>query len=543
MKSSESVIPSQPLPVVPATRVTKSSLLRTSLIVIIIIIMLIAGFIVWQRRKPASIHFITQPIVRQSLIQSASATGTVNAQNTILVGSQVSGIVSALYVDYNSTVKTGEILARIDPTPFQAALSQAQANFAQANAQTVVAQQAALAAQSTVGINQANASSASAQSNAVLQTARIANAAVTSAEASVRAAASAVGLAQHTIERDRTLLHQGYIAQNQFDTDQNALVADVTAFDNAQTSLQQARLQALAAQSQAHSSNALRFAALRQIAQSQALALGALASVEANKNAAQAQDALLQEAQLNLDHTVITSPVSGTVIARNVSIGQTIAASLAAPTIFSIAQDLNKMEVDIAVGEPDIGGIFDKAPLEFSVLAYPNTIFQSHVVQVRENPTTIANVVTYDVVTLIDNHDRRLRPGMTATAVIRVAQVNGALVVPLAALQWQPKNSHVTKSSLATPSASATSSNSPWGDTAVGAAGAVIAGSTAIVYVAKNEKAVGTPVRVMLVSGTQAAVLPIHGTLAVGDLAIIGSSDNTATLGATAASARGGVRL
>ena len=136
------------------------------------------------------------------------------------------------------------------------------------------------------------------------------------------------------------------------------------------------------------------------------------------------------------NNTVITSPVNGTVVAREVSVGQTVAASLAAPTLFSIAQNLAKMEVDINVGEPDIGGIVSGNTVTFTVLAYPKSTFTGNVTQVRINPQTLNNVVTYDVVVDVANPNGTLLPGMTANATIDTASANNALIVPLAALQF-----------------------------------------------------------------------------------------------------------
>ena len=145
-------------------------------------------------------------------------------------------------------------------------------------------------------------------------------------------------------------------------------------------------------------------------------------------------------------------------MARDVSVGQTVAASLQTPTLFSIAQDLGKMEVDINVAEPDIGNVKPGDTVDFSVLAYPNRTFHGTVAQVRINPQTVNNVVTYDVVVLVDNRDGALLPGMTANATIDVATAKNALVVPLSALQWSPHANASTGTA-----SSAAGSQSPWG--------------------------------------------------------------------------------
>ena len=249
------------------------------------------------------------------------------------------------------------------------------------------------------------------------------------------------------------------------------------------------------------------------VAQGNAAGSQAAASVHgaaADRAAIESARAQLAEARANLNHTVITSPVDGTVIARNVSVGQTVAASFQTPTLYTIAKDLKKMEVDVAVGEPDIGAVRAGQKVEFTVLAYPNDTFHGVVAQVRENPTTIQNVVTYDTVVYEDNSDGRLRPGMTANASIHIAQVKSALVVPLAALRYRPRSS--------TPRANATARPAPqsaWGNTGTSESSTIGAGRIAQVTVAGLPRPVS--VRVLLVSGGEAAIQPLAGRPVEGD--------------------------
>ncbi len=208
-----------------------------------------------------------------------------------------------------------------------------------------------------------------------------------------------------------------------------------------------------------------------------------------------------------MQHTVITSPVDGTVVAREVSVGQTVAASLQTPTLFSIAANLGKMEVDINVGEPDIGNVKAGDRVRFSVLAHPDQTFQGTVAQVRINPQTLNNVVTYDVVVYAENAGGRLLPGMTANATIDVATATNALTVPVTALH-----------------ASGGAPSTPWGSVSgADAGGAIAAGSTARLTIARDGKAVPVHVRVSLTSGTQAAVVPVApDTLAAGEPVVTG---------------------
>lgn len=437
-------------------------------------------------RRNAAPTYVTAPAVRQDLTQSVTASGTVNAQNTVLVGTQVSGTIQALYADFNSQVRQGQVLARLDPSQFQAQLAQAQGAYAQAQAQA--------------GSAGANAAGAQFSVSAADQL-------VASADANVGKAQSELSLAQRTIERDKALLANGYVSRSQYDADYSTLVG-------AQSQLRSA--QAVALQNRAQSS------------QSQSAALSSSGSAQAATAAVQAAKAGVDQATLNLSRTVITSPVNGTVVARNVSVGQTVAASFQTPTLFTIAQDLKKMEVEIAVGEPDIGNVRKGGSVSFSVLAYPNQTFHGIVSQVRVNPTTVQNVVTYTVIVLVDNRDQKLLPGMTANASIAVATAKHALVIPLQALSYRPAAGagprRSPRPSGATSPGAGGANASPWGQTGSGAAGAVVSGTRGLLFVLRDGKAQSVAVHVDLVSGMQAAVTPLRGTLKEGDAVITGGS-------------------
>jgi HlyD family secretion protein len=235
-------------------------------------------------------------------------------------------------------------------------------------------------------------------------------------------------------------------------------------------------------------------------------------------------------------------------VARSVSVGTTVAASLQTPTLFSIAQDLNKMEVDVAVGEPDIGNVRAGDGVDFSVLAYPNANFHGVVSQVRINPTTTNNVVTYDTVVLVDNQAGKLLPGMTANATIDVAKTDNALVVPLAALSYQPRfaaaGGHKRRgaatggsSSAANANAPASNNASPWGTTTGSAASSANPGATSRIFVLRDGKLVPVRVTVGLTNGTQAAVKPVSGTLVAGDAVVTADSSTTAALAGSGARA------
>ena len=483
-------------------------------------------------RSSADASYQTQTVVQQDLTQTVTASGTVNPQNTVTVGTQVSGTINAIYVDFNSKVHKGQILARLDTSQLLAQLQQAQAALAQAQAQAAAQEQTAGGAQSSITVAQANgaAQAANAQS---------AQAGIATADANVMKAQSAFDVAQQTATRDRSLLSQGYIAQSQYDTDQSSAVAAQSALKSAQAAAVQARAQAASSVSLAQASSAQNAVSVAQAGASQDTAAAAQAAVAA----AQAQVA---QDQLNVDRAVITSPVDGTVIARDVSVGQTVAASLQTPTLFSIAQDLKKMEVDIAVGEPDIGNVRPGDGVTFNVLAYPNESFHGVVSQVRENPTTVSNVVTYTVITNVVNPQNKLLPGMTANATIGVQTAHNALVVPTQALTFRPTTGVHTGTHRHSPTSStsitAATNGSPWGQTAAGASSTTAAGGTGLIFVSQNGKPQPVRVRINLVSGTQAAVTPLRGTLSAGDSVIVssGSASSTRTQSSTSRSAIAG---
>jgi HlyD family secretion protein len=349
-------------------------------VVLVIAIVLIVRAVSGGRATP---RYITAPVTRTNIDATIQETGTVNPVNEVQVGTQVSGTVATLNVDYNSIVKKGQVLATLDPTSFQASEMQAQAGVSSAQANAAATQ--ATVAQMSADVQSAQANLAKAQAQLVLT--------------------------QSTMTRDKNLIAQGYIAQSQYDTDaagQRAAQADVNA---AATAITAAQAQENASSHQAISSSA-------QIA------------------SAQGQ---LQMSSYNLARATITSPIDGIVVSRNVSIGQTVAASFQTPTLFVIASTLKDMQVDASVDEADVGELRAGQSATITVPAYPNTIFKGTVSQVRVNPTTVANVVTYDAVVAVHDETARLKPGMTANVTIAVSTRTNVLAVPTAALLFKPR--------------------------------------------------------------------------------------------------------
>lgn len=311
-------------------------------------------FVVFGLNRNTQAQHFTAKVERGDIHDVVDATGTINAVITVQVGSQVSGTIAKLNVDFNSRVRKGDIVALIDPALFQGALLQASADLDNAKANLAAAK--------------ANLEKAEATS---LQT-------------------------KADYERTTQLTTEKIMSQQQLDM----------------------------AKANYDSAKAAVGAAVANVTQAEA---------QVSQKAA-----ALTVAQTNLNYTVIRSPIDGTVVARNVDVGQTVAASLQAPTIFTIAQDLTKMLVYTKTDESDVGNIKPGKPVTFKVDAFPKETFHGVVSQVRMNPTTVQSVVTYDTIIEFANPELKLFPGMTAYVTIPVATVENVLKVPNTALRYKP---------------------------------------------------------------------------------------------------------
>jgi HlyD family secretion protein len=317
----------------------------------IIAIGIFAAFEFKGQDKP---QYFTTKADRGDIREVVEATGTINAVITVQVGSQVSGTIARLYVDFNSRVKKGQVVAQIDPPLFEGALLQAKADLANAEAN------------------------------------------VASARANLEKAKAGDIQAKADYDRAVRLASQKIMSQQQLDLAK-------ASHDTAVASVSAAEAQVTQASAQ-----------------------------EQQKQAA------LTVAQTNLDYTTIRAPIDGTVIARNVDVGQTVAASLQAPTLFTIAQDLTKMQVYASTDESDVGMIKKGQVVTFKVDAFPRDTFSGRVSQIRMNATTVQNVVTYNTVIDFDNPELKLFPGMTAYITIPVASASNTLRVPNGALRYKP---------------------------------------------------------------------------------------------------------
>lgn len=317
--------------------------MKKRLLWLALLLLVVAGGVGWWRwraaHRPPAITYKTVQVDKRHIVGKVTASGTLSALVTVQVGTQVSGRVQKLLADFNSEVKKGQLVAKIDPQLFEASVQQSEANFLSAKAGVVTAQANALAADKAYA-------------------------------------------------RTKALKDQNLAAQSDLDTAEANVATSHAAIDAANANLAQAAAQ-------------------------------------------------LHQAQVNLSYTNIVSPIDGIVISRNVDVGQTVAASLSAPVLFTIAQDLTKMQVDTNVSEGDVGRLQVGMKTYFTVDSYPGQRFNGKIRQIRNAATTVSNVVTYDAVIDVDNTDLRLRPGMTANVTVVYAERKDVLAIPNAALRFR----------------------------------------------------------------------------------------------------------
>jgi len=258
------------------------------------------------------------------------------------------------------------------------------------------------------------------------------------AQAAVRKSQSTLALTNLTVSRDASLVRQGFIPQNQLDTDQTTAATNMDDYHAAQEAASAAAAQVDSANAQVNAATAQVGAAESQLRTAKAQVTTAQAQAAAAAHQVASAAAQLTQAQYNLSRSVITSPMDGIVMARTVSVGQTVAASFQTPTLFTLATNLSNMQVDTSVDEADVGPVKPGQSARISVTAFPNVTFSGRVQQVRLNPTVVQNVVTYDAVVLVHDDAERLRPGMTAQVTIDVAKRSHVLAVPISALLYRP---------------------------------------------------------------------------------------------------------
>jgi HlyD family secretion protein len=399
---------------------------------VVVLVLAMAGgtaYLVKRRSAKPKVQWETSAVDRGRITARVTATGTLSALVTVQVGSQVSGSILKLYADFNSTVKKGQVIAKIDPRLFQAALENARANYAQAKA--------------TLDKDKVVAK-----------------------------------FADRQFKRQGPLAKESLIAVSDLDT----------------------------AESTAGSS---------------------MAQVEADRANVKQALAILHQAEVNLALTNIVSPTDGTVISRNVDVGQTVAASLQAPILFVIAEDLRKMQVDTSVAEADVGKLRAGMQATFTVDAFPGEPFKGAVRQIRNAATTVQNVVTYDAVIDVDNSDLRLRPGMTANITFVFANKDDVLRVTNAALRFRPSADLMSALKLEMPHGHRSGSDGAPGGPSLRPGGPARAGGSPkgdeapdrrTVWVLRDD--LPSPIRIKTgtTDGTRTEV--VEGALQVGDLII-----------------------
>lgn len=282
-----------------------------------------------------------EQVEKREITETVEASGTINPVKTVSIGSQVSGMIKEIYVDFNSQVKKGELLAQIDPSLFQAQVDQAQGTLS-------------------------------------------------SSKANYAQTKSIVAYDAVTYKRYKAMYKQNYISKNDLDQAEATYKAD------------SAKLRSMSA-------------IIKQ------------------------NEASLRNNLTNLRYSKIISPVNGVVVSRAVDVGQTVAASFQTPTLFTVAQDLTKMQIEVSVSEADIGKVKVGQMVNYTLDGYPNDNFKGKVIQVRISPTTVSNVVTYTVIVSVDNDDGKLKPGMTANVSIITNTKENALCVGNAAMRFTPK--------------------------------------------------------------------------------------------------------
>jgi HlyD family secretion protein len=340
------------------------------------------GYWVLGRNKPSESSLIKAKVTRGTIRISVKATGTLEALRTVQVGSQISGQIAMLHADYNSVVKQGQLLAEIDPRTFQSQVLSEQASLASSQSRLQ-----------------------SAQADLLNQDANLVQ-----AEANLKVAQVAAEQASLLYERSKQLLEKGLVPASDNDVAR-------TNWQSSTAKVAQAEAAIKSAQAQLGSRHA---------------------SIDQAQSDIIAAKAQLDRAQINLDLTKIYSPVDGVVISRSVDIGQTVAASLSAPTLFLIANDLSHMQVKANIDEADIGKISNDVQVSFSVDAYRSDQFTGKIAEVRLEPQTVQNVVTYSVIIEVENPQLKLKPGMTANLTMIVDEHEDVLTVPNAALRFTP---------------------------------------------------------------------------------------------------------
>ncbi len=371
---------------------------RLPTIVVLLAVVVAAGFYLFAgwSGAPAEGSYRTAKADRGEIVATVSATGTINPTTTVIVGSQLSGQVVEVLADYNSEVKADQVVARLNQNQIRARLDAARADLAQMRAQKLV----------TEG-----------QIEKVRAETEKAKAAQADMEAQVARNEALLADAERNLTRQSELRSRGFAAESIHETAKATRDAQFAALNSARAQVNSAKAALLS------------LAADVQIAQ---------ANLEAVNAQILQRQAAARQIEVDLQNSEIRSPVSGVVVLRNVELGQTVAASLQAPELFRIADDLRKMEISANIDETDVGRIKPGQRVTFTVNAFPGRTFDGVVKQVRLGSQTVQNVVIYTTIISIENPRRELLPGMTANLRIETERRDNIIRIPNAALRWRP---------------------------------------------------------------------------------------------------------
>ena len=502
----------------------------------VVVVLGLAAYYYWGKQAGTT-QYLTARVERGNLRNTVTATGTLQAVTTVQVGSQASGTISALYADFNSIVKKGQVVAQLDPAVSKAQVDQARASLQQANASLQLAR--AAVTNSRAGVIDAQARGLAAKS-----TAQNSQAGVSGAQANLAVLKAQQVDALSYLKQQESLLKSGVVPQRDYDVAMTAYRTAEARYNQAAAQLNQAVL------SEQSASGAGIAQSQAQVQQSQAQVQQSQAGVQQAQAQIQQAEAALKLAEVNLAHTTITSPIDGIVVSRAVDVGQTVAASLSAPTLFTIANDLTQMQVIANIDQADIGLVEQAKSVRFSVDAFPGKDFDGKIRQMRLNPQNVQNVVTYNVVIDVSNPEQKLKPGMTANLTITIDERNNVLKVPNSALRFTPQDATAQKPGAATTGAGNSNGQGRRKQQADNANGAgnspspkasesqfapstapVLAGQTRLVWVlGADGKPQSRRIKVGLTDGTATEV--VEGNLQEGEMVITGqtlSSSSTQT--------------
>lgn len=397
------------------------------------VLVVAAGF-AFRSQQTSAAQYLTAKVERGNLRNTVTATGTLQAVTTVQVGSQASGTISALFADFNSKVKKGQVIAQLDPSTTRAQVDQAKANLAQAQASLVQAR--AGVANSRAGVSDAQAKTLAAKSTVQGEQAN-----VSGAQANLAVLKAQSDDALSFLKQQEYLLKSGVIAQRDYDMANTAYKAALARYDQAAAQVNQAVV------SQQSAAGAGVAQSQAQLQQSQAQVQSSQAQVQQAQAQVQQAQAALSLAEINLTHTTIQSPIDGIVVSRDVDVGQTVAASLSAPTLFTIANNLTEMQVIANIDQADIGLVETAKSVQFTVDAFPADNFTGQIQQIRINPVNTQNVVTYNVVINVSNPEEKLKPGMTTNLIFTIDERNNVLKVANAALRFRPQDANANSTS------------------------------------------------------------------------------------------------